>query len=55
MSDREYFMGRAAAERRAALAAANMPSFRVHMDMAQEYERRAAAEPVVQAPVLRVR
>ena len=51
MSDRDYFIARAAAERRAALAAASMPSFRAHMSMAQEYERRAAVEPRHPLPV----
>lgn len=41
MSDREYFWGRAVTERRAATRATGMASFRAHMDMVREYERRA--------------
>lgn len=41
MSDSTYFALRASEERDAALKAKAMASFRAHMGMAQEYERRA--------------
>jgi hypothetical protein len=40
MNDSDYFGKRARAERAAALAAKDMASFRVHMDLANAYERR---------------
>ncbi len=40
MVDRAYFARRAEAERNAALKAKELASFRAHMGMAQEYERR---------------
>jgi hypothetical protein len=45
MNDRDYFRMRAEAERKAAYAATDVASCRVHMDMAREYEFRAAMEP----------
>jgi len=41
MTENGYFSKRADAERGAALKAKDMPSFRAHMGMALEYERRA--------------
>ncbi len=41
MTENEYFAQRADEARDAALKAADMASFRAHMGMAQEYERRA--------------
>jgi len=41
MTDTHYFIGRAGQARAAAMKAKGMPSFRAHMGMAQEYERRA--------------
>jgi hypothetical protein len=41
MSDAEYFAHRADMARGAAMKAKGMASFRAHMVMAQEYERRA--------------
>lgn len=41
MSDSTYFALRAAEARDAAMKAKGMASFRAHMGMAQEYERRA--------------
>jgi hypothetical protein len=40
MQDKDYFHQRAVAERRAATRARSMPSFRAHMDMVREYDRR---------------
>jgi hypothetical protein len=45
MSDREYFKRRAEAERVAAQAATRIASFHAHMQLAREYEWRAATEP----------
>jgi hypothetical protein len=45
MQDREYFKARAAVARAAAISAADVASCRVRMDMAKEYEFRAAMEP----------
>lgn len=45
MNDRDYYRMRALAERKAAYAARDVASCRVHMDMAREYEFRAAMEP----------
>ncbi|MFS2108697.1 hypothetical protein ACCC88_03340 [Sphingomonas sp. Sphisp140] len=41
MVDSAYFAQRADTARSAAMKAKGMPSFRAHMGMAQEYERRA--------------
>lgn len=41
MNETEYFTQRADEERGAAIRAKGMASFRAHMGMAQEYERRA--------------
>ena len=41
MTETHYFTGRAGQARAAAMKAKGMPSFRAHMGMAQEYERRA--------------
>ncbi len=41
MTDNAYFAQRADEERDAAMRAKGMASFRAHMGMAQEYERRA--------------
>jgi hypothetical protein len=54
MSDREYFARRAVVEREAALKARDLSSFRAHMDMAREYEWRAATEPFPEVPMSRV-
>lgn len=43
MSDRDYFCMRARAERNAAMRAKGMASFRAHMDLVREYERRVFA------------
>jgi hypothetical protein len=45
MKDRDCFKIRAAAARAAAIAAKDVASCRIHMDMAKEYEFRAAMEP----------
>lgn len=45
MSDREYFNRRAAAERLAAMNATDTCAIRAHMELAREYEWRAATEP----------
>lgn len=45
MNDRDYYRMRALAERKAAYAARDVAACRVHMDMAREYEFRAAMEP----------
>lgn len=50
MSDRAYFRRRAEAERAAAIAATDMASCRVHMNMAREYDWRANTEPSVETP-----
>jgi hypothetical protein len=42
MDDKQYFAARALAERKAALAAKDVTSFRIHMELATAYERRAA-------------
>jgi len=41
MPEKKYFARRAAEERAAAMKAKSLPSFRAHMGMAHEYERRA--------------
>ena len=41
MGDIEYFSRRAVDERRAAVRAKSMRSFRAHMDLVREYEYRA--------------
>ncbi|MEP9359166.1 hypothetical protein [Sphingomonas sp. KR3-1] len=41
MTDNRYYAQRASEARDAALKAKGMASFRAHMGMAQEYERRA--------------
>ncbi len=45
MNDREYYRMRADAERKAAYAARDAASCRIHMELAREYEFRAAMEP----------
>jgi hypothetical protein len=45
MSDREYFKRRAQEERAAAVAAPDVASCRIHMNMAKEYDFMAACEP----------
>jgi hypothetical protein len=45
MSDREYFKDRAQAEREAAQIAPDVTAFHAHMEMAREYDWRAATEP----------
>jgi uncharacterized protein (DUF2141 family) len=46
MNDKDYFGKRALAERAAALAAKDMASFRIHMDLAIAYEQRAGQERI---------
>jgi hypothetical protein len=45
MSDQHYYKTRAEAERKAALAAADVKSCQAHMAIAREYEWRAVTEP----------
>ncbi len=45
MNDPEYYRMRADAERKAAYAARDAASCRLHMELAREYEFRAAMEP----------
>lgn len=40
MDNMGYYRRRASEERAAALRARSLPSFRAHMDMVREYERR---------------
>jgi hypothetical protein len=40
----DYFAHRASVERKAAMAAKDMTSFRAHMNLANAYERRMASE-----------
>jgi hypothetical protein len=47
MSDRQYYITRAAAERQAAMNSASIESFRAHMALVREYEWRTATEPFV--------
>jgi hypothetical protein len=44
-SDRDYYRKRAKAERDAAVAAKDLSAVRAHVDLAREYEWRAATEP----------
>ena len=50
MSDREYFNKRATAERRAAMKATDTCAARAHLELAREYEWRAATEPYQDTP-----
>ena len=45
MGNREYYQRRAEAERATAMAARDVAVIRAHMDLAREYEWRAATEP----------
>ncbi|MES2441828.1 MAG: hypothetical protein V4574_03290 [Pseudomonadota bacterium] len=51
MSDRDYFKDRAQSERAAAQTAADPTAFHAHMQMAREYEWRAATEPYAEPTV----
>jgi hypothetical protein len=52
MSDREYFIKRAASEREAAMNSASIESFRAHMGLVREYEWRAGTKPYLDEPSL---
>jgi hypothetical protein len=45
MTDRQYYIACAQAEREAAMLATEMNSFREHMERAREYDWLAATEP----------
>jgi hypothetical protein len=50
VSKRDYYKAQAAAEREAALSAANPTDFRAHMAKAREFDWLAVTEPLSQDP-----